>query len=121
MVGDRPVTVPGAKTEKVGADSRAGWIAGFRDGWLYTKRFRVFPDGDYADGGNTVEIWVNDKGTPTEIEPLNPKVTLKPGQRYTLRETRDIVRVDVPVKSADDIPTLLPHVTGNDPDDRRGS
>lgn len=104
------VTVPGKKMEKVAADNVAGWIAGFREGWLYVKRFPVFPDGDYADGGNSVEIWVDAAGTRTEIEPLSPKVTLRPGESYTFVENWDLRHVAEEIERADDIPKLLPSV-----------
>ena len=110
IVGDLLVTVPGKKMEKVAADNVAGWIAGYRDGWLYVKRFPVYPDGDYADGGNSVEIWVNAAGTRTEIEPLSPKVKLQPGESYSFSEKWDLRRVDEEIASAEDIPKLLPHV-----------
>jgi len=110
IVEDLLVTVPGKKMEKVAADNVAGWIAGFRDGWLYVKRFPVFADGDYADGGNSVEIWVNAAGTHTEIEPLSPKVKLQPGESYTFVETWDLRRVEEEITSAEDVPKLLAHV-----------
>jgi len=110
IVDNLLVTVPGKKMEKVGADNVAGWMAGFRDGWLYVKRFPVFPDRDYADGGNSVEIWVDAAGTRTEIEPLSPKVKLRPGQSYSFVERWDLRRVEEEIKRADDIPKLLPHV-----------
>jgi hypothetical protein len=107
IVCDLLVTVPGKKMEKVAADNVAGWIAGFREGWLYVKRFPVDLDGDYADGGNSVEIWVNAAGTRTEIEPLSPKVKLQPGESYTFVENWDLRRVAVDIESAEDIPRLL--------------
>jgi len=110
IVGDLLVTVPGKKMEKVAADNVAGWIAGFRAGWLYVKRFPITPDGDYADGGNSVEIWVDAAGTRTEIEPLSPKVKLQPGESYSFSETWDLRRVTEEVNGAQDIPKLLPHV-----------
>ena len=110
IVGDLLVTVPGNKMEKVAADNAAGWIAGFRDRWLYVKRFPIFADGDYADGGNSVEIWVDAAGTRTEIEPLSPKVRLEPGQSYQFLETWDLKRVSDDVQSADDVPRLLGYV-----------
>jgi len=110
IVGDLLVTVPGKKMEKVGADSMAGWIAGFREGWLYVKRFPVYPDGDYADGGNSVEFWVDAAGTRTEIEPLSPKVKLQPGASYSFDERWDLRRVDEKIAAAEDIPKLLPYV-----------
>ena len=96
--------------EKVAADNVAGWIAGFRDGWLYLKRFPVDPHGDYADGGNSVEIWVNPAGTKTEIEPLSPKVRLRPGESSSFTETWDLRQVPQAINAAEDIPKLLPHV-----------
>lgn len=110
IVGDLLITVPGKKMEKVGADSMAGWIAGFRDGWLYVKRFPVSPDGNYADGGNSVEFWVDAAGTRMEIEPLSPKVKLQPGESYSFDEQWDLQRVEEKIASAEDIPRLLPHI-----------
>jgi len=110
IVGDLLVTVPGKKMEKVAADNVAGWIAGFRDGWLYVKRFPVYPDGDYADGGNSVEFWVDAAGTRTEIEPLSPKVKLQPGESYSFIESWGLRHVKEEVGAAKDIPKLLPHV-----------
>lgn len=110
IVGDLLVTVPGKKMEKVAADSVTGWIAGFRDGWLYVKRFPVYPDGDYADGGNSVEFWVNSAGTLTEIEPLSPKVKLQPGETYAFDEQWDLQRVKEEIAGPEDIPKLVPHV-----------
>lgn len=115
IVGDLLVTVPGKKMEKVAADSMAGWIAGFREGWLYVKRFPVYADGDYADGGNSVEFWVDAAGTRTEIEPLSPKVELQPGKSYSFIERWDLRSVKEEVKAAKDIPKLLPYVEGMAP------
>jgi len=109
MLGNLLVTVPGQKTEKVGADSQDGWVAGFRDGWLYVKKYSVVPGGDYADGGNTVELWV-DAQKRTEIEPLGPKVKLAPGATSSLTERWDLRRVEVKISGAADIPNLLPIV-----------
>jgi hypothetical protein len=110
IVDNLLITVPGKKMEKVAADSMAGWIAGYRDGWLYVKRFPVFPKGDYADGGNSVEFWVDAAGTRTEIEPLSPKVNLRPGETYSFVEKWDLQLVEPNIESAKDIPRLLPHV-----------
>jgi len=110
ILDDLLITVPGKKMEKVAADSAAGWIAGFRDGWLYVKRFPFYPDGDYADGGNSVEFWVDAAGTRTEIEPLSPKVKLRPGESYSFVESWDLRRVEEEIKTAEGIPKLLPYV-----------
>jgi hypothetical protein len=110
IVDNLLVTVPGNKMEKVAADNVAGWIAGYREGWLYVKRFPVDLKGDYADGGNSVEIWVDAAGTRTEIEPLSPKVKLLPGASYAFSETWDLRKVEDPIKSAADVPQLLQHI-----------
>lgn len=107
IVGNLLVTVPGKKMEKIAADSMAGWIGGFHDGWLYLKRFPVYPNGDYADGGNSVEIWVDAAGERTEIEPLSPKVQLQPGDTYAFVETWELRRVDQEINAPRDIPALL--------------
>lgn len=110
ILDDLLITVPGKKMEKVAADSEAGWIAGFRDGWLYVKRFPIYPDGDYADGGASVEFWVDAAGARTEIEPLSPKVRLRPGESYSFVERWDLRRVEEEISTAEDIPKLLPYV-----------
>jgi len=110
ILDDLLITVPGKKMEKVAADSAAGWIAGFRDGWLYVKRFPFYPDGDYADGGNSVEFWVDEAGTRTEIEPLSPKVTLRPGESYSFVESWDLRRIEEEITTAEHIPRLLAYV-----------
>ncbi len=110
IVDNLLVTVPGKKMEKVAADSVAGWIAGYGDGWLYVKRFPVAPRGDYADGGNSVEFWVDAAGTRTEIEPLSPKVRLRPGESYSFTQRWDLRKTDVIVEQAADVPKLLPLV-----------
>jgi hypothetical protein len=110
IVDNLLITVPGKKMEKVAADNAAGWMAGYRDGWLYVKRFPVYPDGDYADGGNSVEIWVDAAGTRTEIEPLSPKITLRPGESYSFVESWDLRRVEEAITSAEDVARLLSHV-----------
>jgi len=104
------ITVPGKKMEKVAADNVAGWMAGYREGWLYVKRFPVYAHGDYADGGNSVEIWVNAAGTRTEIEPLSPKVKLQPGESYAFTERWGLRRVEEPINTHHDIPKLVSSV-----------
>ena len=109
IVGGLLVTIPGEQMEKVGGDCERGWVAGSRDSWLFVKRFPVQPAGDYADGGNRVEIYVD--GRVTELEPLSPKVRLAPGESYSFDERWDLRRVEQEVTGADDIPKLLHHVS----------
>lgn len=109
IVGDLLVVIPGVKMEKVGADSMEGWVAGFREGWLYVKRYPIAANGDYADGGNTVELWV-DSQKRMEIEPMSPKVKLAPGASYSLIEKWDLRKVEEKIAGAADVPKLLPTV-----------
>ncbi|MCX8035569.1 MAG: DUF4380 domain-containing protein [Candidatus Sumerlaeia bacterium] len=108
-IGNLLVTVPGRKTEKVGADSMTGWVAGFRNGWLYVKRFPVFADAHYGDGGNTVALYV-DAQERTELEPMSPTVKLAPGQTYSFEERWDLRHVEVEITKAEDVVRLLPIV-----------
>lgn len=110
IVDDLLVVQPGKQEAKVAADSMAGWMAGYRANDLFVKRFPTFPAGDYADGGNIVEIWVDSAGTRMEIEPLSPKVPLEPGESYTFYQMWDLLSVDVKIESAEDVPKLLPCV-----------
>jgi hypothetical protein len=79
---------------KVGIDSPGGWIA-FSNGaagYAFTERFNVFPDGEYPDGGATVECWTVGKGRVAnldyekseiylmETEILSPLYRFEPGE-----------------------------------------
>jgi hypothetical protein len=76
--------LPESPNMKIGADSDAGWIAYARGRILFVKYFPVFRDGNYTDGGNTVEFYCSDR--VAELEPLSPEVTMKPGESYSFPE-----------------------------------
>ena len=69
---------------KVGADSDAGWIAYARGKLLFVKFFPYFPKGDYSDGGNSVELYFDQR--VAELEPLSPEIKLDAGQNYSFPE-----------------------------------
>jgi hypothetical protein len=96
--------LPDAREMKIGADSDAGWIAYARGRLLFIKYFPVFADGNYSDGGNTVEFYCSDR--VGELEPLSPEVALKPGQNYTFPEKWTLVELDRPVRNYDDARTI---------------
>jgi hypothetical protein len=76
---------PGGKGSKFGTDSLDGWMAYFRDGLLFAKRYACSEDGKYTDGaGFSAEIWVQEEFI--ELEPLSPEAVLKPGETYTFTE-----------------------------------
>lgn len=82
---------------KIGADSDAGWIAYARGRVLFVKYFPVFRDGNYSDGGNTVEFYCSDR--VAELEPLSPEVTLKPGETYPFPEKWTLIELPQEVTS----------------------
>ncbi len=75
----------GDKSLKIGCDSDAGWMAYARDGLLFVKRFRYFPDATYSDAlGFSVAVYLT--GEMCELEPISPEARLRPGQSYTFVE-----------------------------------
>jgi hypothetical protein len=79
---------------KVGLDSTAGWIAFHKgsQGRAFVVRFPYVPDGEYPDGGATVECWTVGAGQVAnldyadsgiylmETEVLSPLYTIAPGE-----------------------------------------
>ncbi len=78
---------------KIGLDSNAGWIAFHQGsaGKAFVERFAYVPDGEYPDGGATVECWTVGAGQVAnldyagsgiylmETEVLSPMYTMPPG------------------------------------------
>lgn len=85
-------TLPEAGTLKVGADSDAGWIAYARGRILFVKYFPIFANGNYSDGGNTVELYCSDR--VAELEPLSPEVRLKPSETYSFPEKWILIELE---------------------------
>lgn len=69
---------------KIGADSDAEWIAYVRGKLLFVKYYPYFPKGHYSDGGNSVEVYWDER--VAELEPLSPEIKLEPGESYTFPE-----------------------------------
>jgi hypothetical protein len=89
--------LPDSPSMKVGADSDAGWIAYVRGKVLFVKYFPYFPDGNYSDGGNSVEFYCSDR--VAELEPLSPEITLKNGQTYSFPEKWTLIELEKEVTS----------------------
>lgn len=70
---------------KIGYLNRAGWIAYWRDGVLFVKRFAPCADEPHVDSNCNAEAYCNDEFV--ELETLAPFVRLEPGQSITHDET----------------------------------
>ena len=77
---------------KVGADSDAGWIAYVRGRLLFVKYFPYFPQGRYSDGGNSVELYFDER--VAELEPLSPEIKLAPNQAYSFPEKWTLIELE---------------------------
>jgi hypothetical protein len=69
---------------KIGADSDAGWVAYARGKTLFVKFYPYTPAGPYTDGGNSVEVYWDERFA--ELEPLSPEVKLAPHASYEFPE-----------------------------------
>jgi hypothetical protein len=90
---------------KVGGDSDAGWIAYAHGKALFVKYFPYFDKGDYSDGGNSVELYYNDRFG--ELEPLSPEVLLRSGQSYAFPEKWILVELDEEVRTYEEARALV--------------
>lgn len=100
--------LPDADTLKMGADSDAGWIAYARGNILFVKYFPVFANGNYSDGGNTVEFYCS--GEVAELEPLSPEVALKPGGTYSFPEKWILIDLEKEVTTYEQARALVKRI-----------
>ena len=96
---------------KVGIDSTAGWIAFNQgsQGMAFVEHFAYVPDGEYPDGGATVECWTVGAGQVAnldyaesgiylmETEVLSPLFTIAPGETANFALEWASCRCDGPV------------------------
>lgn len=95
------------RLDKIGSDSRAGWIAYLRGQLAYVKQWGVRTVGvTYPDGGCNMEVFTtDDQGDAyAEIEVMSPIVKLKPGESTQMVEDWFLTRVN---QSAKDIPDVI--------------
>ncbi|MBI3415419.1 MAG: DUF4380 domain-containing protein [Verrucomicrobia bacterium] len=90
---------------KVGADSDAGWIAYTRGRLLFVKYFPYSPQGNYTDGGNSVELYFDPR--VAELEPLSPEIKLRPGESHTLPEKWTLIELDKDVDTFEQARALV--------------
>jgi hypothetical protein len=94
---------------KIGVDSAQGWAAYLLDGTLFLKRFPHDPNGQYPDGGATIEAYSNHEFI--ELENLGPLTTIAPGEEIILPEDWWLFTgVSVPAVEADALATLQRYV-----------
>lgn len=93
---------------KVGADSDAGWIAYVRGRLLFVKYFPYSRHGEYSDGGNSVEVYFDEK--LGEVEPLSPEIKLKPGEDYVFPEKWILIELDKSVHTHEEARALVKRI-----------
>jgi len=69
---------------KIGVDSAQGWGAYLLDGTLYVKSFAHDAEGQYPDGGATIEVYSSAEFL--ELEQLGPLTTIQPGEEIVFPE-----------------------------------
>jgi hypothetical protein len=80
---------------KIGYLNRAGWVAYFRNGVLFRKRFAPQLDKRHVDFGCNVEVYCNDRFV--EVETLGPLSRLEPGRSVEHVETWEVTAgLDLP-------------------------
>ena len=79
---------------KIGYLNRAGWVAYWRDGLLFVKRFAPRVDQPHVDSNCNAEVYCNDEYV--ELETLAPLVQLEPGQAATHDETWEFYSCPTP-------------------------
>jgi len=77
---------------KIGAGNRQGWLAYYRNGLLFVKRFPFREGAAYPDFGSNCELFT--KGGMIELESLGPLERLEPGQAIEHIETWSLHRLD---------------------------
>ena len=93
---------------KVGADSDAGWVAYARGKLLFVKYFPFTAGGNYSDGGNSVEVYFDQR--VVELEPLSPETKLEPQQNFSFAEAWKLIALDKEVTTAEEARALVKRV-----------
>ena len=101
-----------AKTEgesqRLGADSDAGWIAYARGRLLFVKFFNWYADGAYRDSGNSVETsW---DGTSVELETRSPETRLRRYNPYGFAGRWRLLPLEEPATTFDQVRALAARV-----------
>lgn len=105
LMNDVLVVKTGGPEQKVGTDTADGWIAYARGRVLYVKYFPVFPAGRYTDNGMTLAHYYREAFS--ELEPLSPEVTLKPGQEFVFPQAWALIPLEREVTSFEEARALV--------------
>jgi hypothetical protein len=96
---------PHASALKVGHTNRHGWIAYFRQGILFVKRFEPRADQPHTDMGCNAEVYCNERYI--ELEVLAPLGRLEPGQSVSHVESLELYAEPDQLKTVDDVKAFL--------------
>jgi hypothetical protein len=102
------VVKTGGPEQKCGADTMAGWIAYARGKLLFVKHFPCYPEGNYSDGGMSVAHYYRE--TMSELEPISPEVTVKPGQDYVFPQMWSLIRLEKEIESFEEARKLVDRI-----------
>ncbi len=95
---------------KIGHSWPAGWLAYWREGHLFVKRYTPVPDAVYPDFGSVVELFTDDQ--ILELETLGPLVSPDPGESVEHREIWSLQAEVPPIHTeADVLAHVLPLVS----------
>lgn len=88
-----------AKTGKIGADCKAGWICFVDqlDGYAYVKTFNYETAKEYPDSGASVQVYTYTDYGMLEVEVLGPLTTLNAGDSVKMVENWYATRASGPV------------------------
>lgn len=90
--------------QKVGVPVHEGWLAYWRNGTTFVKRFDHENGATYTDGGSSGELFTN--GIFLELETLSPLVKLAPGESVEHVETWELTR-ELPLPEAASVGTYF--------------
>lgn len=104
MDGVLVISASGDVTQ-LGADSMAGWIAYAREKMLFVKYFPCQRAGNYPDGGNTLEVYFDQRAV--ELSPLSPVTDIGAGKDYTFPEKWSLTELSKEVQTWEDARKLV--------------
>lgn len=99
------VVKTGGPEQKVGTDTMDGWIAYARGKLLFVKYFPCYPGGKYTDGGLSLAHYYREGFS--ELEPISPEATLKPGQEYLFPQAWALIPLEKEVASFEEARALV--------------
>lgn len=93
---------------RLGLDSDAGWIAYTHGKLLFVKYYPCWPGARYSDGGNSVEIYFDQRAT--ELAPISPEITLAPGHSLMFPEKWVLLQLSKEITTREDARLLVKRI-----------